>query len=126
ERLGVGTAIEKLKRLVPEARGRVCPRRVLRVDEPFPGLSGKPAPEIEISGLRLDVRGVADAEFADETGPIPRGAQQCRIGLCPLRGRQRCHEIADAVSPLVLAGEDRGAADATDGSGDEVISKTDA
>ena len=123
EWLCVGAGIEKLQRLIPESGSRVCLRRILRVDEPFPGLSGKPAKEIEISGLRSDVRGVADAEFADETGPVTRGAQQRRVRLCPLRGCQRRLEVADAVAPLVLAGEDRGAADAADGCRDKMIAK---
>ena len=51
ERLSVGATIQELERLIPEPRGRVRVRRVVRVNEPFAGLSGQPAPEIEITRL---------------------------------------------------------------------------
>ena len=51
ERLRGIATIEKLQRLIPEPRGRVRVRRIFRIDEPFTGLAGQPAPEIEITGL---------------------------------------------------------------------------
>ena len=73
KRLSVSATIEKLQRLIPKPRSRVRVRGVFRINEPLAGLSGQPAPEIEINGLRRDVFRVSYAELADEPGPITRG-----------------------------------------------------
>src|SRR6266545_1282617 len=80
-------------------------------------------PKVGLELARFGVPGMRGVEADGQAERLSVGAalQELERLIPEPRGRERSREIADPVAPLILPGEDRGAADTTNGCGDKVI-----